>query len=125
MVMPRADFGVREAQLQELRARRDALKQAAAASGDGLADDVRAALYEVDAAERKLRLHADELVPLAERTLETTRGAYEGARTGYLELIDAARGLLKARLGRIDAMRALADAHARLLAAVGTGRSKS
>jgi len=119
MVMRRDDFGVREAQLHEMRARLRAAEHARDSMRDRVRTEVREALFAQDAADRRWSVHERELVPLADRSFRASRGAYEGARAEYLELLDAARRLLKARLGRIDARRAQAYARAKLLQAVG------
>ena len=119
MLAPRADFGVREAQVSEMRARKRAADRDREASRDETQTRAREALFALDAARRRWLLHENEVVPLAQRSFESARGAYEGNRTGYIELLDRARALLAARLGRVDARRAHAHAHAGLLRAVG------
>lgn len=117
--MPRSDFGVREAQLHELRARRDAAAARVAAVRDMTGARVRAALFARDAADRRLRVQADEVVPRTRLSFESARGAYEGGRTTYLDVLDAARRLLDARLALADVRRDAAHADASLLDAVG------
>jgi outer membrane protein TolC len=121
-IMPRWDFGVREAQVTEMRARLQTTERARDAERDRIATRVREALYAVDASWRRWSIHDREIVPLAERSFQSTRGAYEGNRAGYIELLDSARRLLKARLQRIDARRDHAHARARLLEATGGKR---
>ncbi|MHC4408047.1 MAG: TolC family protein [Planctomycetota bacterium] len=116
---PRWEFGIREAQVAEMRARKDAADHELAATRDRIQTEARTALFSLDAAQRRWRVHSAELVPLAERSFETTRGSYEGNRAGYIELLDADRRLLEARLGRIDARRVYSHARARLLQVVG------
>jgi outer membrane protein TolC len=116
---PRRDFGVREAQVTELRARKQAADQERIAARDRTQAEARTALFALDAAERRWRTHSVELVPLAERAFVTTRGSYEGNRAGYIELLDSDRRLLEARLGQIDARRDYSHARAQLLKAVG------
>ncbi len=119
MVRPRWDFGVREAQVTEMRARSRAAERSRDAARDKTQADVRAAWFALDAAQRRWAVHRKELVPLAERSFDSTRGAYEGNRTGYIELLDSARRLLRARLGLVDARRDFAHARAQLIQAVG------
>jgi outer membrane protein TolC len=119
MVPPRADFGVKEAQVGEMRARLAAAERALDAWRDRVGAEVREALFALDAAARRRDIHSNQVVPLAQRSFEASRGAYEGNRTGYIELLDSARRLLEARLARIDAARAHAHARARLLQVVG------
>ena len=119
MVMPRHEFGVREAQVTEMRARQRAAQSAKDAAHDRTQAGVRDALFLLDAARRRWLVRRGDVVPLAERSFASTRGAYEGNRTGYIELLDSARRLLQARLGVIDARRDFAHARAGLLLAVG------
>ncbi|MHC4933847.1 MAG: TolC family protein, partial [Planctomycetota bacterium] len=116
---PRSDFGVREAQITEMRARERAMQSERDGMRDRVAAGVAAALFELRASGRRWLVHEQEIVPLAERAFRAIRGAYEGNRTGYIELLDRARSLLDARLGRADARRAHAHARARLLESVG------
>ena len=56
---------------------------------------------------------------IAERAFESTRGSYEGNRTGYIELLDSARRMLRARLRLVDTRKEFAHARAQLLHFVG------
>ena len=114
-----SEFGVREAQVTEMRARRDALFAARDASRDRTAAGARQALSAREAAVRRLDADEREVVPLRDRAYESARGAYEGNRTDYVALLDAARARLTARLGLAGARRTLAHARAALLVAVG------
>jgi outer membrane protein TolC len=116
---PRWDFGVREAQVAEMRARKEAADHMRDATRDRTQAAARTALFSLDAAHRRWSVHTAQLVPLAERSFEATRGSYEGNRATYIELLDSDRRLLDARLGLIDARRDYSHAHARLLQAVG------
>ena len=119
MIMPRWDFGVREAQVQEMRSRASSMAEARDALRDRVRTEARTALFDVDAAEQRLRVHENQLVPLARDSLDAARGAYEGNRSGYLDLLDAVRRLLDTRLGLADARRDLVRSQANLLRAVG------
>jgi outer membrane protein TolC len=123
-VMARSDFGVREAQVAEMRARQAAAEADLDAARDRVRTAVREALVAHAAASRRLAVRKSEVVPLARRSFESVRGAYEGNRAGYLDLLDAARRLLKARLGLADARRDLARADADLLVGVGARTKK-
>jgi len=125
MVMPRADFGVREAQVQEMRARASSMARSREAMGNRVANEVRQAVFSVDAARRRLEALEREVLPRAERALAASRAAYEADREGYLEILEAVRRLLDSRLGLADSKRDLAHARALLLEAIGvetTGR---
>jgi len=117
--MPRWDFGVREAQVTEMRARRRAAERSRNAVIDETQAVVRSALFSLEAARRRWRVHKTDLVPLAVQSFEAVRGAYESNDAGYIELLDGARELLRARLGLVDARRAHAHARAARLRAVG------
>ena len=119
MIMPRADFGVREAQVGEMRARAEALAAAETDTARRTADAVRRSLFAVTASRSRLATLADDVVPLAEQALRSARGAYEGNRSGYLDLLEAARRLVAARLDRAGARRDLENARADLLVAAG------
>ena len=119
MVMPRWDFGVREAQVQEMRSLAQSMAEQRDSLRDRVSTEARTALFDVDAAGQRLTVHEVELVPLAHNSLDAARGAYEGNRAGYLDLLDAVRRLLDARLGLADARRDLVRAQASLLRAVG------
>lgn len=119
MIMPRWDFGVREAQVHEMRSRALSMAEARDALRDRVRTEARTALFDVDAAQQRLSVHEDQLVPLARDSLDAARGAYEGNRSGYLDLLDAVRRLLDARLGLADARRDLVRSQANLVRAVG------
>ncbi len=119
MAPTRWDFGVREAQVTEMRAREAAAKDTLDAARNTAQSDSRTALFALDAARRRWDVHRTELVPLAKRSFETTQGAYAGNRVGYIELLDRARELLRARLGLVDSRRDYSYARSRLLQAVG------
>jgi len=119
VAMPRGDFGVREAQITEMRARAAAATHAREASRDTTRTVVREALSALQAARRRWLVHESRLVPLARQAFDAARGAYEGNQTGYLEVLDHSRTLLDRRLRRADASRDHAHARAALLEAVG------
>ncbi len=124
MIMPRADFGVREAQVAEMRARAEAAERTLDGIRDATETGVRRALVALEAARKRWLVHDTKLVPLARQAFEAERGAYESNRTGYLELLDRARALLDRRLRQADLRRAHAHAHAGLLEAVGVRPAK-
>jgi outer membrane protein TolC len=119
MMMPRSDFGVREAQVTEMRLRSEALVAARRETERRVAAAVRQAVFAVTAARKRTHTLTTEVVPAAERALRAAQGAYEGNRSGYLDLLDAARSLVRARLDRSGAVRDLAIARAELLAVAG------
>jgi len=119
MLPPRPDYGVREAQVAEMRNRLAALEAEASAAADTVGREVGAALFGLEAARRRVESKELEVVPLADRAFLAARGAYEGRQSGYLSVLQAARRRLEARLGLADSKRMLAHARADLLVAAG------
>ncbi len=119
MSMPRAEFGVREAQIAEMRARLESAQRQLESVRAGTQQSVRAALVAMDTAHRRYSVLHDDIVPLATRALDSTRGSYEGNRASYIELLDNARRLLRARQDLVSARRDFAHARAQRLRAVG------
>jgi len=125
MVMSRADFGVREAQVEEMRARSRSMEAVREGMRNRVRAEVQGAVFAADAAHRRASTLADEVVPRAVRALASIQAGYESDRESYLDLLDAVRRLLDARLGLADARRDLGHARALLLEAIGvetTGR---
>jgi outer membrane protein TolC len=52
---------------------------------------VRVALLQMLAAERRAKLHADKLIPLAELSLQSSQAAYQNDRIDFYSVLDAAR----------------------------------
>jgi hypothetical protein len=123
-IMPRADFGVREAQVAEMRARSESTGEGLAAMRDAVRTEVRRALFARESARRRVAVHETSVVPLAERAQQAARGAYEGNRAGYIEILDAVRRALDARIALADARRDAVHADAGVLRAIG-GRSRT
>lgn len=71
----------------------------AAAANNALAE-LRDAHARVTASRDILERFAKEILPIAEASLESARGAYVGGGGDFLDLLDASRGLLDARLSR-------------------------
>lgn len=119
MVMPRYDFGVREAQVGEMRSRAAAMERMREGMRNRVRVEVHRAIFALDSAWRRTETLAGEVIPRAERGLASTRSGYEADRETYLDLLDSVRRLLDARLGLADTRRDLAHARALLLEAVG------
>lgn len=54
-------------------------------------------------AERQVRLYEDEIIPLAEQTIASTKAAYGASRADLVEFVDAQRVILEARMTLADA----------------------
>lgn len=77
------------------------------ASAERQADvEIRAALLALAAAARHVRLHRDQLIPLAELTLQSTLSAYETDRVDFLAVLAAAR---EVRMHHLDHARFIVD----------------
>ncbi len=119
VVRPRKDFGVRDAQITEMRARQRAAVQHREAVGRNAQAEAADALFRVEASWRRWKVHKDQVVPKTEGAYKAALAAYEGNQTGYIELLDSARRLLAARLKQVDVRRDHAHARADLLRATG------
>lgn len=82
---------------------------------------VREAHAMAAAAREMLLLYDDSVLPQAERALAAARSAYETGAVGSLDLLDARRSLLAARLARADARAEYATRLAGLALAIGEG----
>ncbi|BAU46661.1 hypothetical protein SVA_0079 [Sulfurifustis variabilis] len=92
-------------------ARLDAVKQQAAA-------EVRAALHALEEARRRVEICADN-VGKARRTADLVRGRYGEGRTILIDLLQAERVLVEARMEKLNASAGLLAAQANLALATG------
>jgi outer membrane protein TolC len=97
----RYEAGLREAQALEKAAR---LEHAAAVNRLGLA--LETALYRFRDGDRRVSLLRDALIPKGEEAVGSLDAAYRAGEQGFLDLVDAERGLLEFQL---QAVRAEAD----------------
>lgn len=79
----------------------------------------REALAELASARREMALYRTQVIPQAEAALESTRSAYETGRASFMELLDARRTLLRARLAHEEAVEMFLGSRADLWLAVG------
>lgn len=79
----------------------------------------REAVSELASARREMSLYRTQVIPQAEAALESTRSAYETGRASFMELLDARRTLLKARLDHEEAVEMFLGSRAELWLAVG------
>lgn len=100
----RALTGAAEAELA-------AARQSLAAARRKTDVEVRAALVALDAASRHVQLHAKQLVPLSEVTLESALASYEANRIDFPAVLEAARAV---REHHLEHMRFLAEFARRL-----------
>lgn len=118
-VPPRADFGVRDAQVAEMRAVAEAARRQATGVRDATAEATRSALAELRTAHRRVAVLRDDVVPRAADALESVHAAYAADRQSYLDLLEAERRVLRARLDLATARERVVDARARVLLATG------
>ena len=95
------DAGEREAEAGLRAARREHQS-----TWNQLASELEMSLYRFRDADRRLRLFRESLIPKGEESVQATDSAYQTGRGGFLDLIDAQRGLLEFQL---QAARAEAD----------------
>lgn len=98
--------------LAAAEARLEATRQQAAA-------DVRAAYHALEEARTRVEICADN-VGKARRSTELVRGRYGEGRTILIDLLQAERVLVEARMEKLNASAALLTAQANLALAAGT-----
>lgn len=101
-----------EAELAAAEARLEAVKQQAVA-------EVRAAHHALEEARMRVEICADN-VGKARRTTDLVRGRYGEGRTILIDLLQAERVLVEARMEKLNASAALLSAQANLALAAGT-----
>jgi cobalt-zinc-cadmium efflux system outer membrane protein len=74
----------------------------------GIVQDVRGAVDRARTAGAVATLYRDELLPLAERSLELSRASYQAGKTAFLSVLEAQRFLLATKRGQVAALRDLA-----------------
>ncbi len=116
---PRFGYGRDAAWLNELRRSREAARSNEAALQDRVRFEAKEAHFALDIARRRTRLFDSALVPQAEQALGAARSGYETGKVSFLDFIEAQRTDLEARLGQLEARRALKQGINRLLEVVG------
>jgi outer membrane protein TolC len=101
-----------KADLQEIRA-------IARQSSLDRSSQIVAALYAVRNSERQTELFEGRIIPTAERIVENVRGGYSAGTGSFIDLIDAQRVLLDARLAAAEARAARETSLTELEALVG------
>ena len=92
-------FGQRESYLRELRLQQSAMAQEEAGMTQETAAEVQTAYVALDTAWRTLVLDRDKVIPLAEENVKVIQAAYQaGQDSNFLDVLNAARMLLQARL---------------------------
>jgi outer membrane protein TolC len=81
--------------------------------------EVNAAWFHAKIREEQIELYDSDLIPLAERSLESAQAGYRAARVGFLDVLDSQRVLLSLRLGLVTADTDFAKSLARLERSVG------
>ncbi|MBE7558808.1 TolC family protein [bacterium] len=106
-VQDRPDYAQAEAYLSEMEARRVAQESALAAARSETRAMVLAWLAELDMARRQVALVSEVVLPQNRSTYETSLSAYTAGRISFIDLLDAERGWLAARLELDEARRDL------------------
>ncbi len=103
--------GKYRAAAREAEARRRAAGRRLEERENRLVSRLKTALFEFRAAERRIDLYGDSLLPKAEQSLEASRRAFSAGKADFFDLVEAQRTLLEFRLAY---ERALADRAQRL-----------
>ncbi|GJL77349.1 MAG: hypothetical protein NPINA01_03380 [Nitrospinaceae bacterium] len=101
---PELWFGENDAFIREARLNYQALLKKRDDQKEGLRFQVKKFFYELDQAERAVRLYEKSLLPLAQKALEVSVAEYKTGKTDFLSLLDAETTLLNFA---IDYQRAL------------------
>jgi cobalt-zinc-cadmium efflux system outer membrane protein len=89
---------------------------------DEVGREVEEAAAGLEETHHELRIVKEALIPASERTLEAVRAAYEGGRSDFLALLNAARDYARARLMLYDTNAMAEERMAALARAVGRER---
>lgn len=109
----------RHAAVEEALARIEALRAELASEVAQVRTEVQTAHERVREAERTLDLYDERLIPVAEENLEAARSAYQSGEIDFLQLLEAQRDLLNARLRRQQSVYEVQRRMAELRRAVG------
>ena len=84
-------FAKDDAYLREVRRKRDVLREKLRAKRDSVHFEVKNTHFQLDASRRQRELYRSTLLPQASKNLQTARIAYQSAKVGFLDLLDAER----------------------------------
>ena len=112
-------WGRRNAQVTEVRARRKALEQSHHRHVDGLLAEAWARRAEVAEAEKWPTLYRDTLLPVLEARVDAAHTGYKTGRNDFFTLIQAEKALRETRLAYHVALAAYQTRRARLAVALG------
>lgn len=115
-------FDQNQAQIAKARGHRDRRGKILAATTVDAVSDVRSAEARWRAAVDALKVYRDEILPLAEATLEQARGSYRLGKTTILPVVEAQRQVLEARRAHVRRMERAATAASDVERATGTPR---
>lgn len=117
------DFGKRSGRIGSLHAEEQALRWQQRELSNQLQEHIKQAQVRWNEALHILRLHENELLPLAEESLVTARDEYrsgtQGSNSGFLSLLTAEQFLLNTQQDYENARRDVLQRYADLLAALG------
>lgn len=118
-IQPPYWFGRNDAYIREARSNFQALNKALENHKEELRYKVKEFLYELDKAERAVKLFENSLMPLAQNALEVSIGEYKTGKTDFLSLLDAETTLLNFGIGYQSALRNYRQNNARLEQLIG------
>jgi len=112
-------FGQREAFIAEMQIRRQQLSNKLEGVINQTLFEVKSSHFSVDAAYRESELYRTTLIPEAQQSLEVAEADYQGARTDFLDYLDAQRTWLDFNLVHYNAQRSYGVTLAELERVVG------
>jgi cobalt-zinc-cadmium efflux system outer membrane protein len=102
--LPQGNRAKYRAEVRREEARREAVDQERADYNLGLREEVHALTVKIDAARREALLYRDEILPRSELALASAQTAWTAGRGMLLDLLEARRMLLDARLVQVRAL---------------------
>jgi outer membrane protein TolC len=105
----------------QARARATAAEQDAADYALGLQEEIHQLTVGLDAARREALLYRDDILPRAERALESAQAAWAANRGMFLDVMEARRMVLEARLMEARAVAEQYDQLSELVLCCGLG----
>ncbi len=109
-----ARFGQRNAYIQEIRSRVEAMESMLRAMEDRTRAMVKQEHFGMTTARRSIALYQQSLLPQAEQSLEAAGSSYRAGETDFLTFLDTQRTLLNFRLEEQRAWREFRTSQARL-----------
>ncbi|MBZ0257651.1 TolC family protein, partial [bacterium] len=98
-------FGQREAFIAEMQMRKQEMTNKLKSVENQSLFEVKSSHFSLDAAYRESELYRTTLIPEAKQSLEVAETDYQGARTDFIDYLDAQRTWLDFNLAQFNAQR--------------------